>query len=78
LREAIKCHFKKKVSRQRQQPNIKKVTIALLCTSQQSDAGLLTHVGIDYPFCKMNFNCSLLLSKWIRAALSLKKSAEQA
>jgi hypothetical protein len=42
------------VSRQRQQPSIKKVTIARLRTRQQSDVGLLTNVGIDYPFCKMN------------------------
>jgi hypothetical protein len=42
--EAIKCHFKKK----RQQPSIKKVIIARPRTSQQSDVGLLTRVGIDY------------------------------
>jgi hypothetical protein len=31
-----------------QQPSIKKVTIARPRTSQQSDVGLLTYVGIDY------------------------------
>jgi hypothetical protein len=30
------------------------VTVAGPRTSQQSDAGLLIHVNIDYPFCKMN------------------------
>jgi hypothetical protein len=39
---------------QHQQPNIKKVIVARSRTSQQSDAGLLTRVGSDYPFCKMN------------------------
>jgi hypothetical protein len=37
-------------TRQHQQPSIKKVTVARPCTSQRSDAGLLTHVGSDYPF----------------------------
>jgi hypothetical protein len=34
--------------KKRPHPSIKKVTIARPCTSQQSDAGLLTRVGIDY------------------------------
>jgi hypothetical protein len=34
--------------KKRQQPSIKKVTIARPRTSQQSDTGLLTRVSIDY------------------------------
>jgi hypothetical protein len=34
--------------KKRQQPSIKKVTIARPRTSQQCDAGSLTRVGIDY------------------------------
>jgi hypothetical protein len=34
--------------KKRQQHSIKKVTIARPRTNQQSDAGLLTRVGIDY------------------------------
>jgi hypothetical protein len=34
--------------KKRQQPSIKKVTIARPHTSQQSDTGLLTRVSIDY------------------------------
>jgi hypothetical protein len=73
--------FKKSVGpmRQHQQSSIKKVTIVDPHTNQQSDAGLLTCVGIDYPFCKMNIQpprpipSPLLLSEWISASLSLKK-----
>jgi hypothetical protein len=46
-------------------------------TSQQSDPGLLTRVGIDYyPFHPKYF--PFLLSEWISTVLSLKKSAEEA
>jgi hypothetical protein len=46
-------------------------------TSQQSDAGLLTRLGIDYyPLHPKYF--PFLLSEWISATLSLKKSAEEA
>jgi hypothetical protein len=66
-------------TRQCQQPSIKKVTLASPGTSQQSDAGLLTRIGIDYPFCTMNIQpprpipSPLLLFKWISTTLSLKK-----
>jgi hypothetical protein len=73
--------FQKSVepTRLHQQPSIKKVTTVGPHTSQQSDTGLLTCVGIDYPFCKMNIQpprpipLPLLLSEWISASLSLKK-----
>jgi hypothetical protein len=46
-------------------------------TSQQSDRGLLTQVGIDYYPLHPKY-CPFLLSEWISAALSLKKSVEEA
>jgi hypothetical protein len=61
------------------QPSIKKVTTTDSRTSQQSDASLLTRVGIDYPFCKMNIQpprhilSPLLLSEFGVRGLSLKK-----
>jgi hypothetical protein len=47
------------------QPSIKKVTIARPRTSQQSDEGLLTRVGIDYSlhpkiFTLVDFRASCL------------------
>jgi hypothetical protein len=73
--------FQKSVgpTRQHQQSSIEKVTIASPCTSQQSDEGLLTRVGIDYPSCTMNIQpcrpipSPLLLCEWISGSLSLKK-----
>jgi hypothetical protein len=43
-------------------------------TSQQSDPGLLTRVGIDYCPLHPKYH-PFLLSEWISATLSFKKSA---
>jgi hypothetical protein len=67
LREAIKCHFKKSIKEGNHCPR----------TSQQSDPGLLTRVGIDYYPLHPKY-CPFLLSEWISATLSLKKSTEEA
>jgi hypothetical protein len=42
-------------------------------TSQQSDPGLLTRIGIDYYPLHPKY-CPFHLSKWISATLSLKKA----
>jgi hypothetical protein len=70
--------FQKKVSRQRQQASMKKVTIARPHTSQRSDTGLLTCVDIDYPFWKMNIQPPLSFFGMDKHNTSLKKSAEEA
>jgi hypothetical protein len=67
LREAIKCHLRKSV----------KECNHCSRTSQQSDPGLFTSVGIDYYRLHTKY-CPFLLSEWIGATLSLKKSAEEA